>query len=356
MVASRLTDGALLSEALTETAIGTYTVGTYDSGVHGPGGGFSVGDLMLMMQRQKAAYDPPNGFEFSGVTGWDPASTVSSHPYSSGRQASLLYREYAGTANDWPDINAYHGPGNLPKTVQYSGHMFGYSNGENWIILGGDRLGPTSGGVTPAATTGTLTLPPGYLGIIISWAASSDAVTTPTIHTANGFTDQYNNDDPANALTMPVRIADYHFSVSGSYDLPRWNVVEGVGYGDQRKAAWVAFAYSPTTPVTPLVDPVAAFTVTPTLGSPPLTVSVDASDSTDSDGTIASYSWDWGDGTAGSTGVTATHVYTTEGVYTITLTVTDDDSLIDTASEDVTVIWPQINEAIAGQPILIRQT
>ena len=56
------------------------------------------------------------------------------------------------------------------------------------------------------------------------------------------------------------------------------------------------------------VAPNAAFT-TSTTG---LTVSTDAAASTDSDGTIATYAWDFGDGATG-TGSTATHTYAAEG-------------------------------------------
>jgi parallel beta-helix repeat protein len=53
-------------------------------------------------------------------------------------------------------------------------------------------------------------------------------------------------------------------------------------------------------------------------------INFDASDSFDLDGSINTYSWDFGDGITG-TGETITHTYTTNGNYTITLTATDDD-------------------------------
>jgi len=58
--------------------------------------------------------------------------------------------------------------------------------------------------------------------------------------------------------------------------------------------------------------------------------------SSDSDGTIVSYEWDFGDAITGS-GVTTTHPYAGEGSYTVELTVTDDDGATDTASQLVTL-------------------
>ncbi|PPB48296.1 PKD domain-containing protein [Arthrobacter pityocampae] len=78
--------------------------------------------------------------------------------------------------------------------------------------------------------------------------------------------------------------------------------------------------------------PVAAFTQ----ASSGLTASFDASTSADSDGTIASYRWDFGDGTTGA-GMTASHQYTAGGTYPVKLTVTDDAGAIHTTSKAVTV-------------------
>ena len=54
-----------------------------------------------------------------------------------------------------------------------------------------------------------------------------------------------------------------------------------------------------------------------------LDCSYDGSGSTDPDGTVASYAWDFGDG-ATATGPTATHTYATGGTHPVTLTVLDD--------------------------------
>lgn len=62
----------------------------------------------------------------------------------------------------------------------------------------------------------------------------------------------------------------------------------------------------------------------------------DASNSSDNVG-IVSYEWDFGDGTKG-TGLTANHVYTDTGNYTVVLTVGDEDGNSGTDSVTVTVV------------------
>jgi PKD repeat protein len=65
--------------------------------------------------------------------------------------------------------------------------------------------------------------------------------------------------------------------------------------------------------------------------------SFDASPSSDSDGTITGYSWNFGDGTTGS-GRTVNHLYATTGTYIVELTVTDSAAATSTQSKSVAVI------------------
>lgn len=65
-------------------------------------------------------------------------------------------------------------------------------------------------------------------------------------------------------------------------------------------------------------------------------VDFDGSGSSDADGSIVSYVWDFGDGSTGS-GVTTSHTYNAQGTYNVNLTVTDNDGAVDSASTSVTV-------------------
>ena len=89
------------------------------------------------------------------------------------------------------------------------------------------------------------------------------------------------------------------------------------------------------------IRPEAAFTVTPSSGTTPLVVLFDASTSTDPDGTIVTFLWDFGDGQTASLVVPTTlHTYTVQSVsqvFTSVLKVVDDLGGEDTAVRNITV-------------------
>jgi PKD repeat protein len=79
-----------------------------------------------------------------------------------------------------------------------------------------------------------------------------------------------------------------------------------------------------------------------------LECSFDGSGSTDLDGAVTSYAWDFGDG-ATATGPQATHAYAAAGEYTATLTVTDDRGATGATTQAVTVaVTPDPEIAFVG--------
>ncbi len=81
--------------------------------------------------------------------------------------------------------------------------------------------------------------------------------------------------------------------------------------------------------------PVAMITA-PATGTAGMPVTLDGSGSTDTDGTIVSYDWDFGDTMIG-TGMSTTHTYATPGTFTVTLTVTDDAGATNSVMTDIIV-------------------
>jgi len=87
--------------------------------------------------------------------------------------------------------------------------------------------------------------------------------------------------------------------------------------------------------------PTASFDYTPKPPVPGESAEFTAEASSDSDGTIQSYEWDFdGDGTTDATGKTVNRSFATKGAYDVRLTVTDDDSASTTTSETVPVTEP----------------
>ena len=85
--------------------------------------------------------------------------------------------------------------------------------------------------------------------------------------------------------------------------------------------------------------PIASFTVTPDSGILPLAVSLDANASHDMDGTIASFQWDFGDGTT-ATGAIVQHTYVESARFQVRLSVTDDDGAVGSAVRAVIPMSP----------------
>jgi hypothetical protein len=113
------------------------------------------------------------------------------------------------------------------------------------------------------------------------------------------------------------------------------------------------------------VAPVAAFTAMPNPANVSVAVAFNASGSYDPDGTIVSYSWDFGDLATGS-GVTTSHRFTSPGTYNVTLTVTDNGSYAATAYRHVVVqalsgpapavdswLWVVLAVAVVGAVFLL---
>ncbi|MDX6662860.1 MAG: hypothetical protein QOG09_962, partial [Solirubrobacterales bacterium] len=133
--------------------------------------------------------------------------------------------------------------------------------------------------------------------------------------------------------------AAHTYAEAGTYSV-RLRVTDDQGATDvTQRDVTVA---SPPPP--PNEAPTAAFSFSPTEPTTADEVSLDASASSDSDGTIASYEWDFnGDGsydTAPASSATATHAFDLAGTYGVELRVTDDRGGVDVVSHEVTVSDP----------------
>ena len=118
----------------------------------------------------------------------------------------------------------------------------------------------------------------------------------------------------------------------------RAEVARRLGTTSGWASAWTSFQVGQSTPQPSNRAPVASFTYSPSSPLAGQPVSFDGSSSSDPDGRITSYSWDFnGDGRADATGVTATYTFSAAGSYRVTLTVTDNGGLSGTGAQTVQI-------------------
>ncbi len=142
--------------------------------------------------------------------------------------------------------------------------------------------------------------------------------------------------DFGNGKTGTGVTADHVYTAAGTYTV-KLTVTDNSGSTNSIQR--------PVTVTAPPANatPTAAFTSAPSN----LTVAFDGSGSSDSDGTIASHAWTFGDGTSGA-GAKPSHTYAGAGTFRVTLTVTDNAGATGSTSRDVTVTAPPAGAAFAA--------
>ncbi len=137
--------------------------------------------------------------------------------------------------------------------------------------------------------------------------------------------------------------ASHTYRLSGTYTV---KAIINDGLGGYASASQQVVVESPA------IDqpPSAVLSVTPTSGTAPLSVTASTAGSRDPDGSISSSRIDFGDGTIAS-GSSATHTYSTPGLYTVTATVTDNGGLSATASVRVTAAGVRVQAPVSGSTV-----
>lgn len=191
-----------------------------------------------------------------------------------------------------------------------------------------DDVGDT-GTATSTATIGLGNLPP---------VADPNGPYTGTVGIAVAFDGSASNDPDGTIISYSWDFGDgntgtgvspTHIYASANIYNVTLSVMDDAGATDS--VGTTANIVAAPVNQSPVADPNGPYS-----GEVGITVTFDGSGSSDPDGTIAAYSWDFGDGTTG-TGANPSHAYTADGNYTVSLTVTDDEGASDSATTTASI-------------------
>lgn len=274
--------------------------------------------------------------------------------------ASTAY--YTGQGSDpatsWAPIM---GVGYYKTIVQFSRGEYANANNKeddfavaqaNGLPLRADDFGSTTSAAAPFPGTGatidgvieragdadvfSITAAPGaFTASVVPAGRSANADLVLTLLDAAGT--ELASSNPLGALNAALA---YQITAPGTYYLQ----VRSTGEGDPATTGYTAYGsvgnyrvfstfQSGGTP------PRAVLTASATSGTAPFAVTLDASQSTDSDGAVKFHYWDFGDGTGDTTGAlrNITRTYAAAGTYTVRLTVVDDTGFSSTTIQTITV-------------------
>lgn len=283
------------------------------------------------------------------------------HPSTAGQaklaETSFAYGPYATSAvNDAPRADfSWTCSGLTCSFTDLSSDPSHAIGGWSWNFDTASGAGPTSTAQSPTHTfpaAGTYQV---KLHAIDAFGATDSIMQSVTV-SAGGTS----NAPPTASFTVNCTDLSCTFDGAGSSDSDgtissySWNFGDGTTATGARVSRTYAGSgtYTVTLTVTDNVGAtnstdksvtVSAANVAPTasfsFNCSGLTCSFDGTPSTDSDGTISSYAWNFGDGTT-ATGATVSRTYASSGTYTVSLTVTDSGGATGGTSQSVTVSAP----------------
>jgi PKD repeat protein len=273
----------------------------------------------------------------SGATGWAPIMGV-------GYDRLLVQwskGEYA-TANNVQDDYAVMASTGLPLRADDHGSTIGAATA---------LAGSSSGGISTLAAEGVIERPSDI--DVFSFASGAGSLSfnvSPAVRSANLDLLVELRDGAGTLLasanpleTLPAALS-YTAPLAGTYYL----TVQGVGKGDPLTTGYAdygslgQYALTGSVPAPGSQAPVAVMSATPSSGTVPLTSAFSSAGSSDPDGSIVAYEWNFGDGSPVATGPTASHVYSTPGSYTAQLKLTDNSGLTATRSVTITAQAPVV--------------
>lgn len=259
-------------------------------------------------------------------------------------------------------VNTYYVSGTPIGITEYNWGAESHINGATTQadilgIFGRESLDLAARWTTPDASTPTykaIKMYRNYDGNKSAFGETSVSATGPNPDNVSVFAAQRSSDGALTVVVIskylsgntPVSIALNNFSAAGTaqvYQLTAANAITRLS-DLTLSGTTVAFTAPPqsiTTLVlpsgTPNTPPTAVASANPTSGIAPLTVNFSSAGSSDPDGSIASYSWNFGDGSAPSNSASPAHIYQTAGSYVAVLTVTDNRGSTGTAQVAITV-------------------
>jgi len=259
-------------------------------------------------------------------------------------------------------VNTYYDASTPIAITEYNWGAEAYINGATTQadilgIFGREGLDLAARWTTPDASTPTykaIKIYRNYDGAKSTFGDVSVSATGPNPDNVATFAAQRTSDGALTVMviskylsgTTPVTVNLANFTAAGTvqvYQLTSANAITRLA--DLSVAGSSVTFTAPAQSISLLVlpksgttnqPPVAVASANPTSGVAPLAVNFNGSGSSDPDGTIASYSWAFGDGTNGG-GATTSHTYANAGNYTAVLTVTDNQGATGTSSVGITV-------------------